>query len=240
MTIRLTSTVLVIAAISAQGQPTPAFEVASVKVAPPRTGTAAFTAVDSDPAMVRYSNMTLLNLIAIAYHRDSRLIMAGPAWLDSDAYDVVAKLPPDTAKDQVPAMLQTLLTERFRLTVHRETKEQRAYTLVVGKNGPKLKAGRQEGNSQNQMLPGGIMGHAMAMGTLASILARFVGYQVVDKTGLQGEFDINLKFTPENSKELGPDLFAAIQEQLGLKLEPGKAPVSMLIVDHAERIPIGN
>ena len=219
-------------AACAPGQPAPAFEVASVKVAPPRQGTAGFTAVDADPAMVRYSNITLQNLLAVAYRMDSRLV-AGPPWMDEVLYDVVAKLPPGTPKSRVPDMMQTLLQERFKLAVHREKKDRKAYLLVVGKNGPKLKESRTEGG-QNQMLPGRIMGGAMPMDLLASMLARFVGYQVVDKTGLPGNFDIDLKFPPE----AGP--FSAVQEQLGLKLVPGKAPVETLVVDRAERIPIEN
>jgi uncharacterized protein (TIGR03435 family) len=223
-----------IAAISALAQ-SPAFEVASVKVSPPRAGTAGFTGIDSDPAMVRYSNITLKNLIAIAYGFDSRLILAGPAWLDSEHYDVAAKLPPDTSKDRVPMMLQTLLVERFKLAVHRETKEQRLYSLVVGKKGPKLKEGREAGG-QNQIVRGGIMGHSMPMGVLAGLLSGFLGYEIVDKTGLTGTFDINLKWRPEDGAGNSPDLFAAIQEQLGLKLEPGKGPVETLRIDHAERL----
>jgi uncharacterized protein (TIGR03435 family) len=226
------------AAIGAQGQPAPSFEVASVKVAPPRTGPAGYTSVDSDGAMARYSNISLHMLIAIAYKVDSRLIQGGPAWLDSTSYDVVAKLPPDTPKERIPEMLATLLTERFKVAVHRETKEQRAYFLVVGKDGPKLKEGT--GSNHGQISPGGMMGRAMPASVIAGLLARIVGYQVVDKTGLKGTYDFDVRFAPENSKESGPDIFAAIQEQLGLKLEPGKAPVETLIVDHAERIPSDN
>jgi uncharacterized protein (TIGR03435 family) len=228
-----------ITTVSALAQSAPAFEVASVKVAPPRTGTAGFTAMTSDPAMVRYSNITLKNLIAIAYDFDSRLILAGPTWFDNVHYDVAAKLPPDTPKDRVPVMLRTLLAERFKLAVHRETKEQRVYYLVVGKDGPKLKEGRESG-SQNQMVPGGIMGHSMPMDVLTAMLSRFVGYQVVDNTRLTGTFDITLKWVREDDKDNGPELSAALREQLGLKLEPGKAPVEMLIVDHADRIPTDN
>jgi uncharacterized protein (TIGR03435 family) len=209
------------------------FEVASVKMSPPRHGTAAFTAVDADPAMVRYSNITLVNLLAIAYHVDSARI-SGPAWIDETPYDIAAKLPEGTPKDRAPAMLQALLMERFKLTVHKEMKEQKAYLLVVGKNGPKLKDGRSEGG-QNQMLPGRIMGGAMPLSMLAAMLARFAGYPVVDRTGLQGTYDIDLKFAKDSS-----DLAAAVQEQLGLKLETGKAPVETLVVDRAERVPVEN
>jgi uncharacterized protein (TIGR03435 family) len=226
------------------------FEVASVKVSPPRAGTAGFIAMDTDPAMVRYSNATLKLLIAIAYRLDSRLIQGGPAWLDEQPYDLAARLPAGTSKDLVPSMLQTLLAERFKLAVHRETKEQRAYFLVVGKNGTKLKAAQktEEQDVQHvrgdhpaaQILRGSMIGHSLALGPFASSLAHVLGTQVVDRTGLPGTFDINLTWTPEDSPETGPSLFTAIQEQLGLKLEPGKAPVEVLLVDRAERTPTGN
>jgi uncharacterized protein (TIGR03435 family) len=243
-------TLLGITAISAQAQPGPVFEVASVKAASPRAGTEGLIATDTDPAIVRYSNITLKGLIALAYRFDSRLILGGPAWLDDQLYDLAAKLPPGARNDSVPVMLQTLLAERFKLAVHRETKEQRVYFLVRGKSGPRLKEALPEDDQGAQQLrgdrppvqfvQGGIIGHSMQLGTLASVLALAAGYQVVDHTGLTGIFDINLKWTPEDSTGIGPDLFTAIQEQLGLKLESGKAPVEMLMIDHTERIPSEN
>jgi len=238
------------AAHAAHAQSASAFEVASVKASPARSGTAGFIAMDTDPAMVRYSNITLKLLIAIAYKMDSDLIQGGPAWLDGQLYDLTAKLPAGISKDRVPPMLQTLLAERFRLAVHRDAKEQRVYFLTVAKSGTKLKpvpkADDQDveqvrGESlPGQIVRGGIMGHSLTMAAFAGILAIPLGDQVVDHTGLAGAFDINLKWTPDDSNPGGPGLLTAIQEQLGLKLEPGKAPVEMLVIDHAERIPIEN
>jgi len=215
-----------------------AFEVASVKMSPPRAGTAAYTTQDKDLAMVRYSNITLKNLIAIAYNMDSRLVI-GPDWIDEVSYDIAAKLPPGTPTDLVPAMMKTLLRERFKLAVHQEAKEQRSLLLVVSKAGPKLKPGR-DGGGQNQIWSGRLIGRAMSIELLAALLARVLENHVVNKTGLSGEFDIDLKFTPENSDQPGPSIFTAIQEQLGLKLEAGKAQVNTLRVDYAERIPTEN
>lgn len=235
-----------------QAQPAPAFEVASVKPAPSRAGAAGYLATDTDPATVRYSNVSLKLLIAIAYRFDSRLIQGGPAWLDDQPYDLVAKLPPGASKDRALPMLQTLLAERFKLALHRETKEQRVYFLQVGKNGPRLKAAQKpdDENSDVQQVRGDrlpasvfrdrIVGRAMSMQELAPALARPAGYQVVDRTGLAGAFDIDLKWTPEDDPGDGPSLFTAIQEQLGLRLEPGKAPVEVLVVDSAERVPTDN
>ncbi len=232
--------------------PPPSFEAATVRVAPkpPRRG--GLVALDADPAMLRYSNITLRNLIAMAYNFDSRLILGGPAWLDSEFYELAAKLPPQTPKDRVPLMLRTLLAERFNLTVHREAREQSVYFyfLVAGKNGPKLKAAvpAETGDVQTvrgdrppvQIFSGGIVGHAMPITTFAAALALAAGRQVIDRTGLAGAFDLKLTWAPENSDGNGPDLFTAIQEQLGLKLEPGKAPVETLLIDHADRIPADN
>jgi uncharacterized protein (TIGR03435 family) len=232
---------------SAVAQPGPAFEVASVKVAPPRSGPSGFTALDTDPAMVRYSNITLQNLIAMAYRMDSDRVR-GPAWLSEQMYDVAAKLPAGASKDQVPRMLQSLLAERFKLASHRESREQRAWFLVVGKNGSRLKKAQEAADSDLQQVrgsalpaqiwPGGIRGRAIPIAILAGMLTRATGSQVVDRTGLAGAFDIDLKWTPDGASGSEPGIFTAVQEQLGLKLEPGKAPLEVLVIDRAERIPV--
>jgi uncharacterized protein (TIGR03435 family) len=230
---------MVLLAVISPAQPTAAFEVASVKVAPPRTGRDRLTAMDTDQAMVRYSNISLSNLIAIAYRFDERLIVM-PEGLDSERYDVAARVPEGAPKERVPEMMQTLLSERFKLAVHRESKEERVFFLVIGKGGSKLKPARPE-RGQNQIMRNGIMGHAMPVSILAASLARATdGTQVIDKTGLRGSFDIDLRYVPENSKEAGPDVYAALQEQLGLRLEKGRAAVERLVVGHVERIPTEN
>ncbi len=238
---------LAVTVLSAQEEASPAFEVASVKVAAQRTGTASLIATDTDPAMVRYSNITLKILIAIAYRFDSRLIRGGPAWIDDQLYDLAAKLPAGASQDRVPVMLQALLAEKFKLAVHRETKEQSVYFLVQGKTGPRLKQAQSTDDQSVQRLRGdhppiqithsGILGHSMDMGTFAATLAHVAGHQVVDHTGLTGLYDINLTWRPEDDKDFAPELFTVIQEQLGLKLESGKGPVEMLVIDHADRDP---
>jgi uncharacterized protein (TIGR03435 family) len=226
------------------------FEVASVKVTPLPPPNGRLIATDTDPGMVRYSNVTLRNLIAIAYRFDSRLVRGGQAWLDTEHYEVAAKAPSGTPKERVPLMLQTLLLERFKLAAHREKREQRVYFLAVERHGSKLKEAPPEEDQDPQhvrgdrapvqILPGRISGHAAPVASLASALALVAGYQVVDHTHLSGVFDFNLSWTPENSNGTGPELFTAIQEQLGLKLESGKDQVEMLVIDHADRIPTDN
>src|ERR1035441_5716700 len=132
---------MVYAACGAFGQsapPPPAFEVASVKPSPPQTGDAIMRRAGGDPGMVNYENVTLTMLIARAYGVKNYQI-SGPDWLDSVGYDVVAKVPDGVPKEQIPAMIQALLAERFKLTLHRESKTLPVYALIVGKGGPKLK-----------------------------------------------------------------------------------------------------
>jgi uncharacterized protein (TIGR03435 family) len=221
-------------AISSPAQPTPAFEVASVKLAAD-TGT---LSVNTDAGMLRYSNVPLRPLIGQAYGVDTSRVQGGPAWLDSQTYDISAKLPAGSTKDQIPAMLRRLLEERFKLSVHQETREQRVFALVVAKDGPKLKpADKPSGNGS--VGPGRLVGHGMSLAHIASMLKRPAGLDVVDRTGISGAFDLELKWRTDDQAD-GADLFTAIQEQLGLKLEPSKAPVVTVIVDSLERVPIEN
>jgi uncharacterized protein (TIGR03435 family) len=246
--VKASAALLTAISISALAQPAPKFEVASVKIAPPRTGAAALIAMDRDPAMIRYSNVTLRILIAVAYRFDSSRIRGVAGWLDEQPYDVSAKMPDGVSADQMPAMLQVLLSERFKLVVHRESKDDRVYFLVLGKGGSKLKETPQTDHPEGveqvrgnhppaQIMPGWIAGDAIPIETLAAALSRVTGYVVADRTGLSKTYKIDLKWAPEDKKESGPSIFDAIQEQLGLKLEAGRGPVEVLVIDHAERVP---
>lgn len=204
--------------------------------------------MDSDPAMVRYSNINLRILISLAYRFDSDRVLGGPDWIGSQGYDLAAKIPAGASRRDIPAMLQALLAERFKLTVHRESKEQRVYFLVVGENGLKAKEaeGAESADVQQvrgdrvpmQIVRGGIRGRSVTLAVLAGALARAAGAPVIDRTGVTRKFDIDLNWTPEDAGGYAPEIFAAVQKQLGLKLEPGRAPIEMLVVDHAERVPL--
>jgi len=127
-----------LAALCFAQTPAPSFEVASVKPSPPPTGDVMIRRSGGDPGMVNYQNVTLKIMIARAYSVKNFQV-SGPDWIDSQGYDVVAKLPAGASQDQVPAMLQTLLAERFKLALHRESKEIPVYALIVDKGGPKVK-----------------------------------------------------------------------------------------------------
>jgi uncharacterized protein (TIGR03435 family) len=231
----------------------------------------------------RASNVTVQSLIREAYGVDEYALSGIPDWLNSERYDVEAKMDQsiaDALSKLTPAqlklaqqqMLQMLLAERFNLKVHRETKDEPVYFLVAGKNGPKLQDAKTRNTStllsadgtaprdkeQWQMVPGSegdqkIRALSTTMKSLGNWLTRQLSRPVLDQTGLTGTYDFTLEWTTNTASTSSPDasnavtlpgipgssLFTALQQQLGLKLEPGKSPIEVLMIDHAER-PSGN
>jgi uncharacterized protein (TIGR03435 family) len=231
----------------------------------------------------RASDTTVQRLIWVAYGVQEYSLSRIPDWLNSERYDVEAKIDPSMAdalsklspvqlKIAQQQMLQTLLAERFNLKVHRETKDEPVYFLVIGKNGPKLqdaKTGKTstllnaDGTPAHdavniQISPGSdggqkIQALSTSMKSLADFLTRQLSRPVLDKTGLTGVYDFTLDWAPDTAPTSSPDarnavnlpgipsasLFSALQQQLGLKLEPGKGPIEVIVIDHVER-PSGN
>ena len=218
------------------------FEVASVKPAKPGGRRGVWT--DGSPNQIRMLGMSLKQLIDFGYGVRGYQV-TGPDWIDSEKYDVVAKLPSEAAAlpeearwVAIHAITQALLAERFKLTLHRETKPLPVYALVVAKNGPKIRElGPDPGdNVKVNRSKGHLSAEQMPMSQLVSILASQLDRPVVDQTGIKGVFDVKLDWTPEpTALDSKPDLFIAVQEQLGLKLEATKSSIEMLVVDHAER-----
>jgi uncharacterized protein (TIGR03435 family) len=195
--------------------------------------------------------------------------IVGPSWLDEDCFEIVGKVPEGAAKDRIPAMLQAMLVERFKLAVHKEDRPHPVYALIVDKGGPKFK---ESGSSSNDAgaHPGAMMFRAgpgtsgfkgsMTMTNLARRLSGSGYGPVQDFTGLTGKYDIDLSWAPDRSFEpMGEfardaaaahsnadlpapsaNLFDAIQESLGLRLERRKEPVEVLVIDHIERVPTEN
>ena len=201
-------------------------------------------------------NAPLKSILHFAFGLPENQIVDAPAWVDSANFDIIAKAGPDAdaqlnnlssdqnqlAKQQ---MVQALLADRFHLKVHQETRQLPIYNLVVAnpKTGPKLVASESNGT----MIDSGrksihIQGGDDSVELLAEYLSKTLGRNVVDKTGVTGRYDISLKWTPEDviaanvdpAPDAKPDIFTAIQEQLGLKLVPTKAPVPVLVIDHVE------
>jgi len=231
-----------------------AFEVATIKPVPSDTKAGRFITMQGPHRFVG-KDYTLKLLIAAAYSLNPRTISGGPAWIESEHYDILAITPGDLRPnhDEQMAMLRKLLTERFQLTFHREQKELSLYALEVVKSGPKLKQSVSPPEDPPALLctvyPQRIVLPARnaTMGDLSLLMQRAIlDRPVVDKTGLSGRYDFDLEWAPDETQfggEIPPapadaptaPLFSAIQQQLGLRLEASRGPVDALVVDKAER-----
>ena len=215
----------------------PAFEVASIK--PNTSGEMSSRAGTRAGGRYIGSNMTLKGLVMQAYGLQHFQVTGGPGWSETDRYDINAKGEENVPERQIFLMLQSLLAERFKLKVHRETKESGIYSLVVGKNGVKLQPAAGTGSSfsvGNRK----ITAQGASTDDFARALTMQLGQPVVDKTGVTGKYDITLSWAPDAAavgagSDASPSIFTVIHEQLGLRLEPGKGPVEVLVIDSAEK-----
>jgi uncharacterized protein (TIGR03435 family) len=236
----------------------PAFEVASITPCPPgtppapleHTRTAQFT---SPGGRFRASATTVKVLLEWAYAIQPSEHSGGPSWIGDDCYDVVAKAERNENDDQMRLMLRTLLADRFKLVSHRERKELSAYVISVGKTAPKLFSPKEdEANAvrfATQPVPDQktvsyrIVFTRYTLKQLCDLFARQMDSVVVDRTGLNGEYDFTLELTPDESRPNPADpalLIAAMREQLGLTLKSQKTPVDVLVIDSAEKVAAGN
>jgi uncharacterized protein (TIGR03435 family) len=262
----LTMGLIVFAACTVRGQSAAPsrFEVASIKPSDPAATRGARISM-TPGGRFSTTNASLKSLIQAAYDVRSFLISGGPAWLDTQGYDIEAKgealtvsadaLGKMTEEQRRPfeelfrERLRTLLMDRFQLKVHWETKDLPVYGLIVAKNGPRLQAAKADGTpreSINVRADAGqtqITARGATLSPLTKTLADLVGRTVLDKTGLTGSFDFTVNFTSDLGQQPpgggdpadGPSLFTAVQEQLGLKLDAQRGPVEVLVIDSAER-----
>ena len=223
----------------------PSFDVASIKRGDPnerRRG------IGTRGNQLEVVNSPVKDMIGFAYDVQTDQILGGPRWIDSDLFTIIARPNAATAPRAVDdpgivlkQMLQSLLEDRFKLGIHRETRIEPIYDLVVTKAGPRLKnsAGPDANGRQGFFgRPGYWVATNQGIGPLVGTLTRQLGRPVRDKTGLSGKYDFTLTYTPELSQAVNPDapsVFTALEEQLGLTLESARGPVEMLIVDNAEK-----
>ncbi len=183
------------------------------------------------PGAVTIANLRLCEIMRAAFGM-SIFQIDGPDWLKFEKYDVVAKTEATIQSKALMRMLQTLLVDRLSLVFHRETRDSAVYALVVGKAGVKFP--RLTGDSTSHSI--------RTLPALAEILSNFTDLPVLDKTGLEGQFELNfsLKPQPGGSPE-NPLLEAAFAatEKLGLELRLQKAPIEFLVIDHIEKTPSG-
>jgi uncharacterized protein (TIGR03435 family) len=241
----------------AAAQKRAAFEVASIKAAPPYTMESIHSGqmklgLKIDGARAEFGAMTLTDLIARAYGVRTFQV-SGPGWIGSERYDIIAKLPDGATTDQIPEMLQSLLAERFKLSLRRESKEYPVYALVVAKDGGIKFAARPDGYNPDAKNTG----RPMTLDAYADMLSRAVDRPVVDMTNLKGEYMLSFtRIMQEMGKQMaarggtstppetagGPADSGAFEivQDLGLKLEPRRVPLALLVVEHAEKVATEN
>jgi uncharacterized protein (TIGR03435 family) len=190
------------------------------------------------------TNVSLVSLIQRA-HDVKEYQVAGPDWLRTAYFDLLATLPAGVPREQLIPALRALLAERFKLALHREKKDLPMYALVVAKNGPKLQpTADPNGPNGTWNSKGKFTGKNETLAHFSEALSRQLDRAVVDMTELTGAFDFEVAYGPEdahsNSDDSGPSIFAALQEKLGLKLEARKGPVELLIIDRIEKTPTEN
>ena len=187
---------------------------------------------------IEMHNTTLANLVRSAYGLNEFQLYGGPKWIDTARFDLVAKFPTGATQEQKPLMMQNLLADRFHLVFHRETRMLPQYDLVVAKGGPKLVASSEDDAKKTRSSQGPRLLRAWGAdcAMLARMLVSAVGAPVRDKTGLDGKYNFDLSFAPMQGAtpddDARPSLFAAIQA-IGLRLEPTKAQVEVIVIDSA-------
>jgi uncharacterized protein (TIGR03435 family) len=265
------------------------FEVASVKPAAPIGGpSSVHIGIRIDGAQFSCTSYSLKDYIGFAYRVKTYQVI-GPEWVAHERFEISAKLPNGATREQAPQMLQALLEDRFKLKLHHDQKEFPVYALVVAKGGPRVKESAAEADAAAPRpnisvaasggpqgvgvdLGGGSFFHfgndkfeagKLTMARLAESLSLFTDRPIVDMTGLNGNYDFTLQFSPEDYRAMlirsainngvqlppeamraleisgGDSLFSSIQ-LLGLKLEARKAPLDVIVVDSAEKTPTDN
>ena len=206
------------------------FDVATVKLTPAdQVGPIQPSIVQFLPNGFRRTNSTLRTLVRTAYDVQEYQVTGGPDWADRQRFDIEARHT-GGSRSEVLRMLQALLVERFQLTAHRETKAAPTFDLVRVKDA-KLPDATSE-STPASVRPGQYSGKR-SMAQLAQYLGGIAGRPVADRTGLAGNFDLQLSFAPDLQDSNRPSLQAALREQLGLRLEPSRGPVEIVIIDRA-------
>jgi uncharacterized protein (TIGR03435 family) len=219
--------------LCAQTAPTQ-FEVSSIH---PNTANDTRTSMNWGGPTFTVTGITLKRLVMQAYNLQDFQVTGGPAWFDKDRWDLTAKAPDgiNTKPEVLRVMLQSLLAERFHLSAHLESKQMTVLVLYTAKGGSKLKQSAPDAGNSWTTGRGILKGGNQTTDDFARMLAGQLTQQVIDKTGLTGKFDYELKWEADEKGGDGPSVFAALQEQMGLRLDSEKAPVELFVVDRADR-----
>jgi uncharacterized protein (TIGR03435 family) len=224
------------------------FVVASVMpAAPGAPGGGAYLLMPGGTFVGR--NLPVKRLVMEAYGMSDFQITGGPAWIGSEHYDIDAKADGLATADQLRHLMEVLLADRFKLTIHRSTKQLPIFVLVVGKSGPKIHLSEHPDPGNRRIVSRARINGDFTIAEFVKRLGPLLGRSVIDRTELRGEYDLNLEWAPDSGQGLpvpgvsvppptdsnGPSIFTAIQEQLGLRLESQKGPVEILLIDRVEK-----
>lgn len=237
----------------------PEFDVASIKPSKPSPQGEAARRLDAGPTTLTIRQQNLRTIIQWAYQIRDSGELSGPAWMESEEFDITARAGAPATGDQLRLMLQGLLKKSFQLAVHRESKTRAVYALVMAKGGPKLQETKEESTAKVKLwiAPGQMkfVHTPMTMAQLADTLATrgAVDRPVLNKTGLTAVYDIDLAFACTILAQPGevfhgcasdapgdpaiPSIFHAVEDQLGLKLESQRGVVEVVVIDHIEKVP---
>jgi uncharacterized protein (TIGR03435 family) len=246
------SGLLSIASLAHSQSERPSFEVASVRPSQHEVGPDYNNQITYSSAGFTGRNLTLRRLVAEAWHCQRNQVM-GPPWLDRNEYDIAARLPDGATGEQIPFMLRSLLADRFHLRAHSENRLMRVYELTVAQGGPRIhpvEPGESTTAGRGLHFQGDMRQFADLLAVQISIpaptsadvpvIASGPPIPVLDKTGLQGIYDFSVDLMPE----IGTDAFTfwkrILEDQLGLKIETGKAYVAFVVVDDAAKLPTAN
>ena len=225
--------------------PQQTFEVSSIKLSSPDFNK---SQTQWDPGRLFGQGVTLKQLVQWAYQVTDAQVSVRSGWIDTKRFDIEAKSDGSHTKDELLSMLQPLLAERFRLALHRETKEQQVYVLTAGKNGLKAQDPQPGHPASISLLPGPgpadsiilrIAGQSVSMKYLTDYLTNIVGRVVVDRTNFTGSFDFQAEASwnlsaNSDKRTLVTDALLDAMHQIGLNLNSEKAPIEVLVIDHAE------
>jgi uncharacterized protein (TIGR03435 family) len=232
----------------------PEFEVVAIRPAAPPARKAG-KGSQSDEAHLRYAGIPMQRLILNAYHIEDYQL-AGPAWLKTERFEIDAKLPDGSTREQIPLMLQAMLAERFHFASHRENRQIPVFALVVAKGDPKMPPAQVRDSNVGVGLLSPTKRVFKGRTDIAELIfllkvpggdAALADRPILDMTGLKGLYDIRLEWTVDSAAPPGtsdadsaPTIFSALQDQLGLKLEPRKMPMEVLVVDRVDKVPTEN
>ncbi|HEY3739046.1 MAG TPA: TIGR03435 family protein [Bryobacteraceae bacterium] len=226
--------------ISAPGVFAQGFEVASVR--PSRVDSNSSSGIATGHGRLDGRNVTLKRCIMGAYGVGPNEVIGGPEWISSERFEILATTDPPVGDDAtMMVMLRGLLEERFKLGLHRESRNLQAFVLEVAKGGPKLEksdggSARTDTRSSDSMVS--IYARNADVESFARILARRMELPVINRTGLAGQYNFKVEWMPEKAMRSGGDgvsIFTALQEQLALRLRATRTKVEVLVIDHAER-----